>query len=143
MYKKIIQKFQFSAKQICLCALGFRTITQTGSSKVAILFLLIIVQSENSIAFSLFCLSNQVTVFSVVLDTSYFRMSPRPVRLQAGQEQKMRRWRRRILLLFAFVWALCVVIYIYKSGDDEVSKITPLRMLGLYFFWLPQMLFQH
>ena len=86
MYKKIIQKFQFSTKQICLCALGFRTITQTGSSKVAILFLLIIVQSENSIAFSLFCLSNQVTVFSVVLDTSYFRVRPRPVRLQAAQE---------------------------------------------------------
>ncbi len=30
---------------------------------------------------------------------------------------------RRILLLFAFVWAFCVVIYIYKSGGDEVRAI--------------------
>ena len=49
-------------------------VSEGGASIAAILFL-IIVQSENFNVFSLFCLSNQLTIFSVVLDTSYFRMS--------------------------------------------------------------------
>ena len=57
-----------------------------GSSKAAILFLLIIDQSENSVEFSLLFLANQVVVFPVVLDTSYFHVSPWLAHLQAGQE---------------------------------------------------------
>ena len=51
-------------------------VSEGESSKAAILFLLIIVQSENSFAFSLLCLSNQVQVLTAVLDTSCFHISP-------------------------------------------------------------------
>ena len=65
---------------VCLSTLGFRfknlsPISEGESSKAAILFLLIIVQSENSFAFRFLCLSNQVQVLSVVLDTSCFHIA--------------------------------------------------------------------
>ena len=51
--------------------------------------MLIIDQSENFPPFSLLFLSNQITVFTVVLDTSYFKVGPRLARLQPRQEHSL------------------------------------------------------
>ncbi len=41
----------------------------------------------------------------------------------------MIRKKKRLLVGFAVVWALCVALYIYKGGDDEVRVALQLLLL--------------